>query len=235
VTLKFGPITAALEQAKRQRADLLLRAATHEAGHLAASYLAGARVIDVNVALYDIVSRTRADVTRVDLVDVLVSYAAGAGALEVFGWPNPGRDTAHDAEQERRIADRLARGRRLDLEYRDAIIAAGREQPSEVVRQNWTAVLALADVLTKRYRLAGDELQEVLWAAYATVPLAVRPLDAQFEVARAALDRQHMRRDFRQRFLGDAPISKSPASPEAVIAPTRSFIAVHRLGAFSSG
>jgi hypothetical protein len=203
-----------LAHLERAREESRRRASHHESGHVWANFLLGARVIDVSIATYETRSRTRADVAGLDLVDVLTSYAAGRATLAAFGWPDPGRDMAHDELCERAIARRLARGRAQDSEFVDAIIEAGREQAAVLVGQHREAILSFSQVLLARNRLAGPDLQAAIAAALRLSPshrAAEAAWNAEFASAMVALDREHMRR-LQQPLLG-AALHQSSASP----------------------
>jgi hypothetical protein len=170
-----NPFTAqGLDGPKAQRADRLLSAAHHEGGHIVLNRLAGARALSVTVATFETRSESRTNVAGLDLVDQLVGYAGGRAAVAVFGWPNPDEGAADDARHERMLAIQLAHlspyGRASDLEYVDAIVDAGREEALRRAQEHWQAIDEVAQVLVRRYRLAGPELEATLDRALLAVP-----------------------------------------------------------------
>jgi hypothetical protein len=157
-----GWMTQALEQKCHERADRLLRAAHHEAGHAVINHLTGARVNWITLVPHERrVGLTQASFVGVDLVDVLVGFAAGRAATTAMGWPKPENGAEDDARRERLIAIQLAHlsrhGKATDLEYVDGIVDAGREEADRLAKEHWQAIDALAKVLVQRLRVGGAE------------------------------------------------------------------------------
>ncbi len=179
----------ALSERRREREAAQMRAAIHESGHAVCDAVHGTKVLSVSIAAAPVSSETRVEPRHVNLVDHLVSLAAGQAAVGAFGFAHPSLEAESDLRKMRSVATILARGRRSEPAYVDAIIECAHEAARELVGEQKNAIRSLAAVLVKRHRVAGSELVEHLGAALNTVP-ANRARETRFEAEWAAASRR---------------------------------------------
>jgi hypothetical protein len=208
-------ITEQLEDRRRADEAEMLKTAAHEAAHSVVTVAAlGGTVSAVSLvpgpgklgATYGVSELTFRDHVVVNLASLALGEAAG--------WPDAVESSRHDIRRAHEFARRIAGP---DGDTR-SIIADEFQRARVLVREHWVGIWSFARVLAGRTYLAGEELTDALEAAVRLSP-SERALDAEFGRLRAVLDREHVRRDLRQRVLWQAPIHKSStiSSPSAAV------------------
>jgi hypothetical protein len=159
--------------------------------------------------------------TYTSAVELLASFLVSKGMPATIGGVRREHVEAFSDESYARThAVRIAGHDWFDHDRIESILQEGRTLSGALVRSHWKGVLSLSQQLARRLRLAGSELDSALAAALRLSPsrrAAEAARDLEWRAIQTFLDREHSRRDLRQRVLATASIhmSSTSSSPSA--------------------